>query len=131
MPYCSQASLANASAGRAGLDKCGERCYSEYHQVAYGNSPYGLRPWKGISMSKFELPTESALEGALHNALRSGDFLQEVAAAIDDDRKVVINGKNINIESPEGGPSTWELAEFFTAPPSNPAADVLYKFVRR
>ena len=82
-------------------------------------------------MSKFELPTESALEGALHNALRSGDFLREVAAAIDDDRKVVINGKNINIESPEGGSSTWELAEFFTAPPSNPAADILYEFVRR
>ncbi len=31
----------------AGLDKCGERCYSEYHQVAYGNSPYGLRV-KGV-----------------------------------------------------------------------------------
>ena len=81
-------------------------------------------------MSKFELSTESALEGALHNA-RHGDFLREVASAIDDDRKVVINGKNIDIESPEGGSSVWELAEFFTAPPSNPAADVLYKFVRR
>ncbi len=25
-----------------------EGCYGEYHQVAYGNSPYGLRPWKGV-----------------------------------------------------------------------------------
>ena len=25
-----------------------EECYGEYHQVAYGNSPYGLRPWKGM-----------------------------------------------------------------------------------
>ena len=82
-------------------------------------------------MSKFELSTESALEGALHNALRAGVFLREVASAIDDDRKVVINGKNIDIELPEGGSSAWELAEFFTAPPSNPAADVLYEFVRR
>ncbi len=81
-------------------------------------------------MSKFELPTESALEGALYNA-RGGDLLREVASAIDDDRKVVIDGKNIDIESPEGGSSAWELAEFFTAPPSNPAADVLYEFVRR
>ena len=23
-------------------------CYSKYHQVAYGNGPYGLRPWKGV-----------------------------------------------------------------------------------
>ena len=80
-------------------------------------------------MSKFELPTESALEGALYNA-RGGDLLREVASAIDDDRKVVIDGKRISIELPEGN-SMWELAEFFTAPPSNPAADVLYKFVRR
>ncbi len=81
-------------------------------------------------MSKFELPVESALEGALYNA-RGGDFLKEVASAIDDDRKVVINGKDISIELPEGGSSAWELAEFFTAPPSNPAANVLYEFVRR
>ena len=81
-------------------------------------------------MSKFELPTESALEGALYNA-RGGDFLREVAGAIDDGRKVVINGKDISIELPEGGSSAWELAEFFTAPPSNPAADILYEFVRR
>ena len=80
-------------------------------------------------MSKFELSTESALRCALHNA--DDDFLREVVAAIDDDRKVVINGKSISIELPEGGLSTWELAEFFTAPPSNPAANVLYKFVRR
>lgn len=82
-------------------------------------------------MSKFELSTESALKGALHNALRAGVFLREVASAIDDDRKVVIDGRIISIELPEGGSSAWELAELFTAPPSNPAADILYEFVRR
>ncbi len=25
-----------------------EECYGEYHQVAYGECPYGLRPWKGM-----------------------------------------------------------------------------------
>ena len=80
-------------------------------------------------MSKFEFPTESALKCALHNA-RHGDFLREVASAIDDDRKVVIDGKKVHIESPNGD-SVWRLAEFFTAPPSNSAANVLYKFVRR
>ena len=25
-----------------------EGCYGEYHQVAYGECPYGLRPWKGM-----------------------------------------------------------------------------------
>ena len=29
-------------------------CYSEYHQAAYGNSPYGLRPWKGIDIMTIE-----------------------------------------------------------------------------
>ena len=83
-------------------------------------------------MSKFELPMESALEGALYNA-RGGDFLKEVAQALENGLSVVFRGHSISvqIELPEGGSSVWELAEFFTAPPSNPAADVLYKFVRR
>ena len=35
-----------------------EECYGEYHQVAYGECPYGLRPWKGmVIMTK---RTESA-----------------------------------------------------------------------
>lgn len=25
-----------------------EECYGKYHQVAYGECPYGLRPWKGM-----------------------------------------------------------------------------------
>lgn len=75
-------------------------------------------------MSKFEIPTESALRCALHNA--DDDFLREVVAAIDDDRKVVINGRKVKIESPNGD-SVWRLAELFSAPPSN---YVTYKFMR-
>ena len=82
-------------------------------------------------MSKFELPVESALRCALHNA--DDDFLREVAQALENGLSVIFRGcsMSIQIELPEGGSSVWELAEFFTAPPSNPAADVLYKFVRR
>ena len=75
-------------------------------------------------MSKFEFPTESALECALHNA--DDDFLREVATAINDDRKVVIDGKRVQIESPNGD-SIWRLAELFSAPPSN---YVTYKFMK-
>ena len=71
---------------------------------------------------------ESALEGALYNA-RGGDFLREVATAIDDDRKVVINGKKVTIESPNGD-SVWRLAELFSAPPSDPCAMVTYSFLK-
>ena len=46
-------------------------------------------------MSKFEIPTEDALECALQSHGIGGDFLREVATAIDDDRKVVINGKRL------------------------------------
>ena len=44
-------------------------------------------------MSKFEIQTEEALRCALQSCGIGGDFLQEVADAIDDDRKVVIDGK--------------------------------------
>ncbi len=79
-------------------------------------------------MSKFEISTEEALRCALHG-FGSDDFLQEVASAIDDDRKVVIDGKKVHIESPNGD-STWRLAELFSAPPSDPRAAVTYKFMK-
>ena len=80
-------------------------------------------------MSKFELPTEDALECALQSRGIGGDFLREVASAIDDDRKVVINGKRVTIESPNGD-SMWRLAELFSAPPSDPRACVTYSFLK-
>ncbi len=83
---------------------------------------------EGVDMSKFELPTEDALECALHG-FRSEDFLREVASAIDDDRKVVIDGKKVHIESPNGD-SVWRLAELFSAPPTDPRACVTYAFMK-
>ncbi len=80
-------------------------------------------------MSKFEIPTEDALECALQSHGIGGDFLREVATAIDDDRKVVINGKKVTIESPNGD-SVWRLAELFSAPPSDPRAMVTYSFLK-
>ena len=80
-------------------------------------------------MSKFEIPTEDALECALQSHGIGGDFLREVATAIDDDRKVVINGKKVTIESPNGD-SVWRLAELFSAPPSDPCATVTYSFLK-
>ena len=80
-------------------------------------------------MSKFEISTEEALRCALQSRGIGGDFLREVASAIDDDRKVVIDGRKVTIESPLGD-SMWRLAELFTAPPSNPNADVTYSFMR-
>ena len=80
-------------------------------------------------MSKFEIPTEDALECALQSHGIGGDFLREGATAIDDDRKVVINGKKVTIESPNGD-SVWRLAELFSAPPSDPCAMVTYSFLK-
>lgn len=84
-------------------------------------------------MSKFELPVEDALECALDSAIRQGDFLQEVASALENDLSVIFRGHSmsVQIELPEGGSSVWELAELFTAPPSDPRASVTYKFMRR
>ena len=80
-------------------------------------------------MSTYETPTEDALECALQSHGIGGDFLREVATAIDDDRKVVINGKKVTIESPNGD-SVWRLAELFSAPPSDPCAMVTYSFLK-
>ena len=80
-------------------------------------------------MSKFEISTEEALRCALQSHGIGGDFLQEVADAIDGDRKVVIDGKRVTIESPNGD-STWRLTELFTAPPSDPRSCVTYSFLK-
>ena len=81
-------------------------------------------------MSKFEISTEEALRCALQSRGIGGDFLREVASAIDDDRKVVINGKRVTIESPNGDSICWRLAELFSAPPSDPRACVTYSFLK-
>ena len=53
-------------------------CYSEYRQVAYGNSPYGLRPWKGmVIMTK---RAESAASSKNHR--KEGDLTQEELEAL-------------------------------------------------
>ena len=93
-----------------------------------GNAHMACDPKGEIYMSKFEIPTVEALKCAFHG-FKADDFLREVADAIDDDRKVVIDGKKVLIESPNGD-SVWRLAELFTAPPSNPNADVTYSFMR-
>ena len=82
-------------------------------------------------MSKFEIPTESALKCALHNA-RHGDFLREVADALENDLSVIFRGRSmsVQIELPEGGSSVWMLEELFSAPPSSPNADVTYEFMK-
>ncbi len=79
-------------------------------------------------MSKFEIPTVEALKCAFHG-FKADDFFQEVADAIDDDRKVVIDGKKVHIESPLGD-SMWRLAELFSAPPTDPRACVTYAFLK-
>ena len=82
-------------------------------------------------MSKFELPMESALRCALHNA-KDGDFLREVADALENNFSVIFRGRSmsVQIELPEGGSSVWMLKELFSAPPSNPNADVTYSFMK-
>ena len=80
-------------------------------------------------MSKFEISTEEALRCALQSRGIGGDFLREVASAINDDRKVVIDGRKVTIESPLGD-SMWRLTELFTAPPSDPRSCVTYSFLK-
>ena len=82
-------------------------------------------------MSKFELPVEDALRCALHNA--DDDFLREVAQALENGLSVIFRGHSmsVQVELPEGGSSVWVLEELFSAPPSNPNADVTYSFMRR
>ena len=50
-----------------------EECYGEYHQVAYGNGPYGLRPWKGVVIMTKR--AESATSSKKHR--KEGELTQE------------------------------------------------------
>ena len=52
--------------------------YSKYYQVAYGKSPYGLRPWKGmVIMTK---RAESATSSKKHR--KEGGLTQEELEAL-------------------------------------------------
>ena len=76
-------------------------------------------------MSKFKVPMMEALRCALRNA-EDGDFLREVADAMENDRWVICRGRSmsVQVEFPKGGSSVWELRELGTAP------SVTYKFVK-
>ena len=81
---------------RAGLDKYGVGCYSEYHQVAYGNSPYGLRPERGLAM-----------EAKTIEIILKGDAFEDAAMAIDEGRKVCLEGAEHLLVEQEGGEFKW------------------------
>ena len=76
-------------------------------------------------MSKFKVSMVEALECALHNA-EDGDFLREVADALENGRNAILWGRSmsVEIELPGRGSSVWELRELGTAP------SVTYKFMR-
>ena len=95
-------------------------------------------------MGKF---SEFSMEGAFYSALHledgSGkDFLQEVFAALEDDRKVVLKGRPekvkkgrpasvlVKIELPKGGSSKWELLECNLRCPCDPYADTFCFFLK-
>jgi len=67
-------------------------CYSEYHQVAYGNSPYGLRPERGLAMKAKTI-----------EIILKGDAFEDAAAAIDEGRKVCLEGVEPLLVEQEGG----------------------------
>ncbi len=72
-------------------------------------------------MSKFEFTMESALSAALHN---SGEFLQELASAMEDGRPVVFHYTRVIIGESSGS-QTWELIGYVTA---QEGGDILFKF---
>ena len=76
-------------------------------------------------MSKFKIPVEEALRCALHNA-EDGDFLREVADALENGRNAILWGRSmsVEIELPGRGSSVWVLKEL-SAPPS-----ITYAFVK-
>ena len=101
------------------IDKCGGGCYSEYHQVAYGNSPYGLRV-KGVvvmTTSVAEMPSLLDME-ALE---RSPELISELREALRYGRPVTVSHTEIVIEPLEGldnkgcpiwgEPETWNLVQ--------------------
>ena len=104
---------------RAGLDKCGERCYSEYHQVAYGECPYGLRVKGVVNMttSVAELPSFLDME-ALG---RSPELINELSEVLRRGRPVTVSHTRVTIEPFQGlddegypiwgKPETWNLVQ--------------------
>ncbi len=104
---------------RAGLDKCGERCYSEYHQVAYGNSSYGLRVKGVVVMTTSVAEIPSLLD---QEALgRSPELISELREALRYGRPVTVSHTKIIVEPLEGrdeqgypvwgSPETWNLVQ--------------------
>ena len=96
-----------------------EECYGEYHQVAYGNSPYGLRV-KGVvvmTTSVAEMPSLLDME-ALE---RSPELISELREALRYGRPVTVSHTEIVIEPLEGldnkgcpiwgEPETWNLVQ--------------------
>ena len=104
---------------RAGLDKCGQVCYSEYHQVAYGECPYGLRVKGVVNMttSVAELPSLLDME-ALE---RTPELIDELMEALRWGRPVTVSSTEIVVEPLEGlddgrypiwgEPNSWHLAQ--------------------
>ncbi len=102
------------------IDKYGVGCYSEYHQVAYGECPYGLRPWKGmVIMTKTTVDSQSLLdEEALE---RSPELIKELREALRYGRPVTVSHTKIVVEPLEGldkqgypvwgNPEAWRLVQ--------------------
>ena len=76
-------------------------------------------------MSKFKIPVEEALRCALRNA-DGGDFLREVADAMENGRNAILWGRSmsVEIESPGRGSSVWALKELSASP------SITYAFVK-
>ena len=54
-----------------------EECYGEYHQVAYGECPYGLRPWKGMVIMTKRAESATSLKNR-----KEGGLTQEELEAL-------------------------------------------------
>ena len=72
-----------------------------------GTAHMACDPGKGIDMSKFSTSLRDAFEEAFQKEESREDFLREVFAALEDNRKVTLKGRpkevEIKIELPEGG----------------------------
>ena len=96
-----------------------EECYGEYHQVAYGNSPYGLRPWKGVVIMTATVEIPSLLD--MEALGRSPELISELRKALQYGRPVTVSHTEVVVEPLEGlddegypiwgEPETWSLAQ--------------------
>ena len=76
-------------------------CYGEYHQVAYGNSPYGLRPWKGmVDMTRTTVDPQSLLD--MEALERSPELIKELRSALRYGRPVTVSHTKVIVEPLEG-----------------------------